>query len=468
MNIEPNGTIFNAEGLNRDYSPHDNSIRNMTPPRKSHGFAFPADFTTVKANAFQGKSIKQCPIKKTKPISWDDIYDKDRERKNHIVMKIEPPGPFVGNAFSSSSDDMDWERNPINDKKKYVMSLDKAKNRSRNTTVITNVSAKSPKEKQVVRKAHENSHIEPVVLSWCRTAEPSKLTGKIRNSSFQESEATSTTTATSTGRSIEPYDTQYKLKRSSTPRNVSRRRSICEQQYSGNQVVKQSPQKSRSYDYATPGDFEVNWSNTETSNCPRQNIHFTSPNDYPNKETSRSTSTKRSTSNGRSLRRCSIANANHMANKKRMEQGDFTPSISEKHISPSKVKPRLYMTVSSPKKKVNKLMSKNLPSDLKCSNKNVGIGSFEFGDQLYGDDKFNLKGSKKTAARNTEPLDFSEFDTEDFSTNDDFCDVFPPPFQPILPLYYTSNTTSTCPTFFQANDKSNDDEWSSLFSPTYG
>jgi hypothetical protein len=210
-------------------------------------------------------------------------------------------------------------------------------------------------------------------------------------------------------------------------------------------------------------DFEVHWPSASTNDSNREQTNLRQIRDTPVKANTRNSTPKRAVSTNRNLRRTSMIGVSYVAETPIAEP---RPPISTNrrgsldnrhHATPPIVKPRMYMAVSSPRKTINMKCAKQHPNNVTHSNNSLPKLDANFRNAFDG------KTTKTTAAINSEPLDFSEFDTEDFSSSDDVNEGFSMPFKPVEPLYYTSSKNT--PYFQSNNDDAEEEAWSALFSP---
>ena len=456
MNIELNASTFNTDGLS--FPCFDDIVCTVSngASRRAKEVIFRSDFPGSK------KMTIINPMKEmTKPVSWDDIYENSRDKKISPTIVQESQSSFINDPFKSINDKANRFRQPVPTKQRITLSGDLTKARSNDSYRLTKKTKKvsnTTRDESVMKNNHVWPQTEPIEVNWCRTVSPSRI--KRLTDSSQISEVTSSTSATS--RSEELNELSLKGKNISSNRCVSRSRTVGVTPSRSANVDKLDMRKSFPKEDAFRNNFEVNWPSTDGKILNRETINLRQIRDTPVKSSQRYDTPKRAVSTSRTVRRSSLVGVNFahettVAEQRPMRTNRRSSLDNNQQPTPLQIKPRLYMSVSSPRKTVNLKCSNQCLNDVAYSNKTL--------PKLEGN-FCHSKEASKTLSVNSEPLDFSEFDTTDFSSSDDLNEGFSMPFKPVEPLYYTSSTNKV---FFPAiNDDAEEEAWSALFSPPIG
>ena len=447
MNIEPNASIFNTDGLSFPCFDDNMCTIPCSTPRKSKDVVFRSDFPGSKKI-----TIVNSKKDKSKQMTWDDIYENRVGQKSAATEK-ESQSFFVDDPFNAGTNRL---RQPGMSKQRITLAADLTKartiDRSRLPKKTKSLSSKTP-EGHDVKNHRVCTQVEPVVVNWCRTANP--INTKRFTDSSHLSEVTSTTSATSL--SGEYNEVFHKRKTEITNRCVSRSKTVGGTPSRRMNADKVDIQRTIPRENSRR-DFEVDWPSTNSNVTNREQINLKQIRDTPVKTNMRNSTPKRAVSTSRNLRRSSMVGVGYLPETRMAEPRPINTnrrgSLDHlQHATPSKAKPRLYMSVSTPKKNVNMKSPKPYFNEVGYLKNNLRNPCCD-------------NRSKKTSSINSEPLDFSEFDTEDFSTSDDINEGFSMPFKPVEPLYCTSSKNKA---FFPSHDDDAEEEaWSALFSPQFG
>jgi hypothetical protein len=493
MNVEPRGKFVNGEGVINEFrskgNNHNNhhsdvlvrSSTNVLPrsrfssPRRlqQHGSGeFPEECSGtppwVKSLQQRQNCIDLVSSKSKREklkadqffLPWSDEDMNGKISKGSNKVKIEPPGPFYGDAFSPCRVDSSGTNKRLQVKNKNAIcekpqeSPKKSSGKSGVSSKKAGVVKKSKKQAKVsTQEWNESVPAEQFVVDWCRTShlKPPKLT-------VVECEATSTTSATS--RSKDLFDT-LKTPKLSKP------------------IVSKIPLKSTVFVSPKTKAKRISPASnmrSDTSNFFREfDFDASHPDDAFSRRDPMALEEK-NTNVGilaqvrKPSRSSTICRDKGSPNKITSAEPSKVTWTRENLVSPRRPKPRLSMTASTPAKK--KAM------DSMRGTKQV-IGNFEKESSkvvklVTENDKLNkwteALGSVKTkrySRKNSEPLDFSEFDTEDFSSEEgsgDFSDPSVLSMKPTLPLHcFADNDALHEKSFFQSSyDMEN--FWSSPFA----
>lgn len=459
MNIEPNASIFNTDGFTFPCFDDNVCTIPVIASRKSKEIIFRSDFPGSK------KMTVVHPTKeKSKPISWDDIYENNRVNKSSPTILRESPSSLINDPFKP--DETNRSRQPIVNKQRITLAGDLTKARSNDNSRLSKKNNNKQKSTTTNEKVIKNKQgcppAEPIVVNWCRSASTS--TEKRLTDASQISEVTSTTSATS--RSGEFNEISQKGQNFTSNRCVSRSRTVGGTPSRRMNIDKCDRRKSISKEEICHNNFEVNWPSADGNPVNREVINLRTIRDTPVRSSQRNATPKRAVSTSRTERHSSVVGTTYGAEPTGAKPRHITTNRrssldNHQHSTPSKVKPRIYMSVSSPRKMVN----------LKCANQCLyGVtNSKKTLPNIDGNfcDTFDEKNVDKITATRLEPLDFSEFDAEDFSSSDDIKEGFSMPFKPVEPLYCTSSNCNKA--FLQSHDNDAEEEaWSALFSPPIG
>ena len=500
MNIEPRGKFVYGEGANSEIRLkgtnricHQSDITGRTSADAMHRpryssprrlqqrgpGEFPEESTVtppwVKSlqrrqsgiDCVSSKSKREKLKAETFILPWADELTSGKISKSSSKIKIEPPGPFLGDAFSSLDAKGGMADKPLKSKCKNVI-CEKTKEASRKsvgktgiTSKKTGVEKKSKQLKVSTQEWSESAQSEPFVVDWCRTSH--LVHQKLR---IAENEATSTTSATS--RSKDLFET-LKSPKHSTP------------------VVSKSPR--RNTDFVSPKSkvvrrLEASNAATDTGNFFGDfDFNLSHPDDIfsrrdPNNNSDLRNKNSSSQNPAASIRKPTKTKTVAKEGQNSDRMGNADPSkISwsrENAVSPRKAssKSRISMTISSPTKKKSmetKLaMKQNSGNFEKETGKIVKLATENEKLNRWAE-SLDAVASKRYSGKNSEPLDFSEFDTEDFSSSGDGSGDFSDPsalsVKPILPLYCAvDRETPFEKSFFQSSDDFDENLWSSPFS----
>lgn len=453
MNIEPNASIFNTDGLS--FPCFDDNVCALpdSSSRKAKDVIFRSDFPGSK------KMTIVNPNKgKPKQMSWDDIYENNRVSKIGHAIKNEFTASFADDLFN---DEANRQRQPNISKQRITLAADLTKARTIDKSRLprkTKSLNKKSGEEHNVKDRQTYTQAEPIVVNWCRTVKP-VITNRLADAS-QISEVTSTTSATSL--SGEYNEVFQKRKIDTSNRCASRSKTVGGTPSRRINTDMLNVHKSTPKETYFRSDFEVNWPSTHGEVASREQINLRQIRDTPVKTSQRNPTPKRAVSASKNLRRTSIG-VGYLADTSPTEARPVSTNRrgsldNRQHATLGKNKPRIYMSVSSPRKAVNMKSVYARPNNAKYSSNHIPRNDANIR-------AFECKRTDKTGATNAEPLDFSEFDTEDFSTSDDMNEGFSMPFKPVEPIYCTSNQNKA---FFPSiDDDAEEEAWSALFSPPF-
>lgn len=487
MNVEPRGKFVYGEGSNSELRlKGSNRIYPLVDGMSRSRFSSPRRLQQRGSGEFPDecsgtppwvKSLQQrqngidCVSSKSKreklkadqfflPWSDEDMNGKIINSKSSNKVKIEPPGPFVGDAFSPCKVNAGGARKLLKSKTKKTIG-EKPRDISKKSMGKSGVSAKKTcvdkKSKKQTKFSQqqwsESDPSEPFVVDWCRTIhlKSSKLP-------VVECEATSTTSATS--RSKDLFDTLNTPKFSTPIVSKSPRRNtgFISSKTKAIRLSSASNVTSDTSNFFREFDFEV----THLDDAFSRRDPIASKEMNPNDTVGVLTPIRKS-SKIKTIRK-DIGSIDKIGN---VEPSKVTWT-RENLVSPPRAKPRLSMTVINPAKK--KAM------DTKRSTKQV-TGNFDKesskifklvteNEKLHKyTEALDSAKSKRYSGKNSEPLDFSEFDTEDFSSEEgsgDFSDPSVLSVQPTLPLYCSADNDAP-KSFFQSSDDM-ENFWSSPFA----
>lgn len=460
MNIEPNASIFNTDGFTFPCFDDNVCTIPVSTSRKSKEVIFRSDFPGSKK-----MTVVQPTKEKTKPISWDDIYENNRVNKSNPKILRESPSSLINDPFNPIPDEANRSRQPIVNKQRITLAADLTKVRSNDNSRLSKKNKKQTSttvKENVLKYNHVCPPAEPIVVNWCRS--PSTSTEKRLTDASQISEVTSTTSATS--RSGEFNEISQKGQNFTSNRCVSRSRTVGGTPSRRMNTDKCDRHKSISKEEIFHNNFEVNWPSTDGNPANREVINLRPIRDTPVRSTQRNATPKRAVSTSRTERRSSVVGTTYVAEPTGAKPRPITTNRrssldNHQHSTPSKVKPRIYMSVSSPRKMVNLKCANQCLYDVTNSKKKLPNFDGNFCNTL------DEKRVDKITATGSEPLDFSEFDAEDFSSSDDINEGFSMPFKPVEPLYCTSSNSNKA--FLQSHgDDAEEEAWSALFSPPIG
>lgn len=474
MNIEPNASLFNTDGLS--FPCFDDNLRNVSGSiaRKSKDVIFRSDLPGSKK-----KTIIQLKDAPSKQMSWDDIYENRRVSMFGNTVKHESSSLFTTDPFLTANEDTDRLCQPMVSKQRITLAGDFTKPRSSDKSRLSQKKRVSGNKSRVVETNMKSSQVdaqaELIVVDWCRSASPPKLK-RVTNAS-SVSEVTSSTSDTS--RSGEHNEVSQKVKFAQSNRCVRRSRTVGGTPSRRLNTEKLAMQKPISRERFC-NDFDVNWPSADGNAVNREPVHLRQIRDTPSNTNIRYTTPKRAVSTGR---RTSMVGPNHAADAEPNRTGrrtsmvgvhyggeaESTPlrsnarSTAYNHpiSTPSKAKSRLYMSVSSPRKNVNMKVASQCLNDVTHSKKFLPKL-----DATYYNTFDSKKTKNKTTTINSEPIDFSEFDTDDFSMTESLTNDFSMPFKPVEQLFFSS--TSSADFFHPDNNNAEEEAWSALFSPPIG
>jgi hypothetical protein len=495
MNVEPRGKFVNGEGVNHDLRLKGNNriLHHSDVFARSFDYALPRTRFSSPRRLQQResgefpeecsetppwvKSLQQkqngsdCVASKSKRekvkadhffLPWSDEDMNGKINKNSNKVKIEPPGPFLGDAFGSGKVGVGGTNKLLKSRIKNAI-CEKPQNSSKKCMDKSGVSAKrqvvdkmSKKQAKVsTQQWSESVPSEPFVVDWCRTSHLKSSERRV-----VEGEATSTTSATS--RSKDLFETMNSPKPSSPIVSKSPRRNtgFIYPKTKAKRLVPTTKVPSDTITFFREFDFEV--THLDDAFSGRDPVAF------------KEKKTNVSVGDLRSTRKPPKSNTESKDKDYLDEIGVVEPSkvtwTRETLVSPRRAKPRLSMTVNNSAKKK--------AIDTKRGMKQV-IGNFEKGSSkvvklVTENEKLSKWAvaldsvkSKMYSGTNSEPLDFSEFDTEDFSSEEgsgDFSDPSVLSVQPTLPLYCSAdNDVPFQKSFFQSSDDM-ENFWSSPFS----
>jgi hypothetical protein len=458
MNIEPCSKYVHGEGLNQGYRFNAyNGMLHLHPEvvsRRNSGVGIHRSNVSSPRRSQQHGTSKEFPEASTETPPWVKALQKRRdgsdcgngklllEKKSENVFfpwteepnkgitnndlhktKIEPPGPFIGDAFSSLSNNVGTTSKPLKEKKK--VSGDKKKGKSKKVKDKSEVSEKKSitNNKSLKKPANASTNcesgiaqIEPFVVNWCRSNHhtPNKKTLLASPPlPSHEVEATSTTSATS--RSGECFDTQ----------NISK-----------------MPTSSREVNFFS--EFGFNWTNSDNTVSKEPSTLRKSNEVISEREINRST--RRNSSSDGKIKKCrNTAKGTVTILDSCKDDACKITWTREPLTSPLKAKPRLSMVITSPTKKMIRDSKRDVKKDWEQYRKDAGtkIVKLQLEDDNIGFDNsfcdaLEVDKFNKPTTTNTEPLDFSDFDEQDFSTGD-----FSVPSlltnKHVLPLHNTPN-----------------------------
>ena len=450
MNIEASASIFGTDGLSFPCS-FDDCIGSIPAnnSRRAKDVIFRSDFPGSKK-----MTIVNPKKEKPKNMSWDDIYE---NRVSKISSIKEPPCSFIDDPFT---DETKRQRQTNMSKQRITLTGDLVKARTIDKSRLPRNAKglnKNTGEEHAMKDLQIRTQTEPIVVDWCRTANPNII--KQLTDASQGSEVTSTTSATSF--SGEYNDILHKRRNDMPKRCVSRSKTVGGTPSRRMNTDMLNVDKTNSKESFSRGDFEVNWPSANKVVANRESIYLSeSKNDVRNPAPKRAISTSRNT------RRTSMIGASSVADTSTAEHVPSSTNRREsldnhQHAASSNVKPRIYMSVSSPRKTINMKCADQCPNDMMFLKNNLPKLDSNFYNAFDG-----KKSKSSTAAINSEPLDFSEFDTEDFSSSDDIIEDFSMPFKPVEPFYTKSSKSKA---YIKSSEKDAEEEaWSALFSPPFG
>lgn len=390
------------------------------------------------------------------PWSDEDLNGKINKTPNRV--KIEPPGPFLGDAFSSCKANSSGSNKLLKSRPKNAIG-EKSPGIAKKCTGKAGVSAKkvsadnkSKKQNISTHQWNENVPSEPFVVDWCRTShlKASKLP-------IVEVESTSTTSATSRSKDLFETLNAPKLLTPTVFKNPPSNTGFVSPKMKAKRLSPTTKVTSETSNFFREYDFEVTHPDDAFSNRDAMA--------YENKSTNVNVGIFAAT------RKLSKSNTTFKDKGSTDKKGNAEPSkvtwTRENLVSPRKAKPRLSMTAMNParKKPIDKkrVMKQVLGSFEKENGKVVRLVTENEKPNKWAEARDSVR-SKKFFGKNTEPLDFSEFDTEDFSSEEgsgDFSDPSVLSMQPTLPLCCSSDNDAK--SFFQSSDDM-ENFWSSPFA----